>query len=302
MIEHVVETGGERLDKFLVQAHPDVSRGQIQRLIKSGAVTVNGKQVSPHFGLRPGDRVAGTVSGQQFDLSPAPSLAVPVVFENDDLLVVEKPAGLLVHPAPGVTGPTLVNWLLARVPAIASVGDDRTRPGIVHRLDADASGLLVVAKTAGAFEHLRAQFAGHSVDKEYLVLVNGRVARDEGAIDLAIGRTPRGKLAAGGAVRSGREAHTAFTVLERFARFTLLSVKTTTGRTNQIRVHLKTFGHSVAGDPVYRTRDVRRAHQPGRLFLHATRLGFLGPDHQYHEFTSELPADLAGFLEKLSHH
>jgi len=217
-----------------------------------------------------------------------------VIYEDDDLLVLCKPAGLVVHPSPGHTAHTLVNALLARCPDLASFGDTM-RPGIVHRLDRDTSGLMIVAKNSRAQQYLMNQFKVRSVTKGYLALVKGKLTPGEGIIDAPLGRDPsnRKRMAV---VTAGRQARTRFKVKEYLDGYTLLDITTKTGRTHQIRVHLSAIGYPVVGDAEYGVRSPYLKRQ----FLHAYRLGFRLIDGQYREFSCELPPDLKGFLASLS--
>lgn len=292
-----------RLDVFLTDQLGQ-PRSQVQRSIQGGRVTVNGRPAkSVHEWLRPNDVVgvaeAETLPAGEPARAPAPD--VPIVAEGDGYVVVCKPAGLAVHPAPGVSGPTLVDWLRQRYPEAPILRQDGERPGIVHRLDRDVSGCLVVALTPAAAEWLRQQFADRLVEKEYVALVNGRVEGESGEVTLPIGRSRSGRMAAH--VTPGeddRSASTTWEVLERFVNFTLLQLRPLTGRTHQLRVHCKALGHSIVGDPVYVTRDAR--HRPralGRPFLHARRLSFTAPDGQRVDASCGLPAELASYLSQL---
>ena len=244
--------------------------------------------------LKAGDRV-------RIDLPPAPQnhlIAEPIplniVYEDDDVIVVDKPAGLTAHPAPGHAGHTLANALLAHCPGLAGVGE-AMRPGIVHRLDKDTSGLTIVAKSSSAQQYLIGQFKARSVTRGYLVLVRGKVMPDRGVIEGPIGRDPsnRKRMAV---VADGKWARTEYSVKRYCGGYTLLEVTPETGRTHQIRVHLLSIGHPVVGDAVY---GVRSPHLR-RQFVHACRLGFRLPGAgDYREFTSELPADLKLALECL---
>ena len=298
------EAAGERLDAYLAKQVPTASRSRLQKLIKSGVVTLNDKKVTPHIALDEGDVIAypeDAVAPIDLRVLPNASVQFAVVYEDKDVVVVDKPTGLLVHPAAGEHD-TLVNGLLAKYPAIAKVGESPDRPGIVHRLDKDASGLLVVAKTKKAFENLKKQFQAHLILKEYVVMVAGEPPLDEGTIDLAIGRASfGGKMAArdrSQAKEDDRDATTHYYVEETMPGAALLRVRTETGRTHQIRVHLNALGCPVAGDPLYGTRNKAHLSAP-RLFLHCRRLGFDHPTTGKHiEFESALPADLQAYLTK----
>lgn len=298
---------GERLDAWLVRMNPRKSRTFFQKLIKDGRVTVGGKSAKPHTVLKAGDAV---------ELAESPKIAasrngrssisadLKIVDESLDFLVIEKPSGLLVHPAPSQKTATLVDLLLKHDPKIKKVGDSPERPGIVHRLDREASGLMVVARTQPAFEHLKKQFQEHAIKKEYLALVFGKVSKDAGTIEAAIGRKKgKGRMSARAKPLEGdREARSAYDVVERFPHATLVKIRTETGRMHQVRVHLKSIGHPLVGDALYASPKLRSSpslQKCPRLFLHAAALGFTGPDGQRRDYHSELPDDLHDFLEAL---
>jgi len=290
------EETNERLDRFVAAALPDLSRSYVQQLIESGQVRVDGFQRKSKFKLTPGQVVTVSVPPPVIDeLQPEP-IPLDVVYEDEDVIVLDKPAGLVVHPAPGHASGTLVNALLHHAPGL-SVGGG-ARPGIVHRLDKDTSGLMVVAKTDRARSSLVAQWETRTVRKRYLALVAGVVEPDEGTIDAPIGRDPqqRQRMAVG---HRGRAAVSHFTVRRRYADVTLLDVEIETGRTHQIRVHLAFIGHPVVGDPVYgRGRGDRLPAVP-RQFLHASQLGFELPSGRAVGFDSPLPQDLQAVLAAL---
>ncbi len=222
-----------------------------------------------------------------------------IIYEDKNILVIDKPAGLEVASQIEKDEPTLVDWLVKKYPAVAHVGPDPARPGIVHRLDKNASGLVVVAKNEPSFENLADQFKNRKVDKEYLTLVYGEVSQDEGTIEFPLARAKSGRFAAlplGS--EKGRMAITEYEVAERFRNFTLLKVKIKTGRTHQIRVHLFALGYPVVGDQLYSQK--KNKNQPlTRLFLHAAKLGFLGLDGERFDFESNLPEELADFISAL---
>jgi 23S rRNA pseudouridine1911/1915/1917 synthase len=290
-----VDVVERRLDHYLVRALPDLSRSQVQRLIRRGLVTLDGQAARARSSVKPGMRVTVRIpSAPSDDVLPQP-MALDVVYEDDDLLVVNKPAGLVVHPAYGHRAGTLVNALLARYPGLA-VGDEG-RPGIVHRLDRDTSGLIVVAKTEAALEHLRWQFKSRRVKKTYLVLVHGQPPTLEGIIEAPIGRDPRQRKRMA-VVAGGRPARTGFHLLEDLGDYSLLAVSLETGRTHQIRVHLAWLGVPVVSDRVYGRRRNRLGLS--RQFLHAWRLSFERPGGQGTiELEAPLPADLQQVLRAL---
>ena len=276
-----------RLDKYLSKEYPELSRSRLQKLIEQGFILVNGCEAKASQKLNVGDRIHVSLPPPEQGSLVAETIPVDVIYEDEDLLVIDKPAGLVVHPSPGHTAHTLVNALLARCPGLANFGD-AMRPGIVHRLDRDTSGLMIVAKNSAAQQHLINQFKARSVSKGYLVLVKGKLTPSQGIIDASVGRDPsnRKRMAV---ISGGRQARTRYKVKEYLGDYTLLEVVTETGRTHQIRVHLSAIGYPVIGDPVY---GVRSAYVK-RQFVHAYRLGFHLPSSgEYREFTCELPSDL----------
>ena len=289
-----VDDGDDRLDRFLARRCTDLSRSRLQRLIADGHVTVDRTAARPASRLRPGQVVAVTVP-ETIEERPTPQqLPLEIVYQDDDILVVDKRAGMTVHPAPGHPDGTLVNAVLALVPGLAGTGST-SRPGIVHRLDKDTSGLLVVAKTERVRARLARQLKERGFTKRYLVLVHGRVSRAEAVIEADIARDPRNRKRMA-VVVNGRRASTRYRVLTRYRRYSLLDVAPSTGRTHQIRVHFASLGHPLAGDATYGKRHPAL----GRQFLHACALGFHHPSTgEYVEFTSELPQELVAFLETL---
>ena len=285
------------MDKVVRDRVPDLSRTQGQRLIDQGQVTVNGQARKPAYRVEPGERVTVILPPEEPTpvLSPQP-IPLDVICEDAHLLVVNKPAGMVVHPAPGHPDGTLVNALLAHYPPIADVGP-RDRAGIVHRLDKDTSGTLVVAKSESVLEALQRQFRNREVEKTYLALVNGQVQPPEGVIEVPIGRDPtdRQRMAP---VPGGKYARTRYRVVHRFRRHTLLEAHPYTGRTHQIRVHLSWLGHPVVGDADYGSRRQRLLED--RHFLHASRLRFAHPVTEK-EITCQapLPPELDEVLRQL---
>ena len=292
--EIVVDVGGDRLDRFLAESRPELSRSRVQRLVRAGMVTVDGRAEKRSFRLSAGQRVAITVPDPEPSRLEPQAIPLEIVYDAPDLIVVSKPAGLTVHPAPGHPDRTLVNAVLALAPDVAKAGEP-PRPGIVHRLDKDTSGLIVVAKNERAHTDLSRQFKKRSVSKGYTVLVRGSPKPPEAMIDAPVGRHPvhRKRMAV---VSSGRSAVTAYTTVERLPGFTLLEARPSTGRTHQIRVHLASIGHPVAGDAIYGRRETGLERQ----FLHAGSLGFRLPSSgEEIELRADLPDDLQGFLQAL---
>lgn len=291
----VAENSGERLDRFVANHSPEFSRSYIQKLIADGWITLDGNQVKPSLKLKLGDRV--TITEPPPEPSPLTPEHIPldILYEDADLMVVNKPPGMTTHPAPGSRSGTLVNALLGISSELAE-GSDPERPGIVHRLDKDTSGLIVVAKNRKALENLSDQFKSRQVQKIYLALVKGHVRPEIGLIDAPIGRDHAHykKMAI---VASGRPAQTAFRVQRYFDNYTLLALKPQTGRTHQIRIHLKEVGYPVVGDTTYGQKSELIARQ----LLHAYKLTFRLPStSQQRTFTAPLPIDIMDALEKLT--
>jgi 23S rRNA pseudouridine1911/1915/1917 synthase len=290
---------GERLDGFLVRhgGEAERSRAEWQRLIGLEAVRLNGLPARPSQRVMPGDRVqiAGTPVAAPV-LPPEDDVPFRVVFEDPAMVVLDKPAGLVVHPAPGNERGTLVNGLLARFPELRDATGD-LRPGIVHRLDKDTSGLMVVGRTLEATTDLQRQMQARETEKRYLLLVRGNIPEEEGLIEAPIARDPRHRQRM--AVRAnGRPAHTRFFVRERFGDWTLVEALLLTGRTHQLRVHFASIGRPVAGDMTY--SGARPPAGLDRQFVHSHLLRLRSPhDGQEHTFQTDLPPDLAGPLERL---
>jgi 23S rRNA pseudouridine1911/1915/1917 synthase len=290
----VVDKSGVRLDKFVGERCPELSRTHAQKLIGDGCITVNGRVAKASLKLSLGDKVDIVIPPTP--LSPLSPEEIPlnIIYEDDDLLVVDKPAGLTVHPAPGHPGHTLLNAILSHYPHLIDISDS-LRPGIVHRLDKDTSGVMLVAKNRVAQANLVNQFRARSVVKAYLVLVKGKLTPESGIIEAAIGRDPRNRKRMA-VVSRGREARTEYRVVRYLGNYTLLEVTPETGRTHQIRVHLAAIGYPVVGDATY---GVKSPHL-SRQFLHACRLGFNLPSTgEYVEFTSALPPDLEQALKDI---
>jgi 23S rRNA pseudouridine1911/1915/1917 synthase len=286
---------GTRLDRYVADNLPDFSRSTVQTLIENGHILVDGQQRKPKFRMTPGETVTVEIPPPVDDEIQPDDIPLAVVYEDADVIVINKPAGMVVHPAPGHPRGTLANALVAHAPEIAVGGSHR--PGIVHRLDKDTSGLIVAAKNDKGRLSLVSQWAEQRVKKTYLALVAGVIEEDQATIDAPIGRDPkhRQRMAV---TRSGRPAVTHFNVVERFADVTLLKVTIETGRTHQIRVHLAFIGHPVIGDDVY-GRASDDFPELTRQFLHASELEFNLPGGDRVTFSSTLPADLESTLDAL---
>jgi 23S rRNA pseudouridine1911/1915/1917 synthase len=298
---------GERLDAFLASHIEGWSRARLQRLIEEADVLVNGLRVKASYKIHAGDEI-------EVELTPPPStlfspedITLDVVYEDDELIVVNKAAGMVVHPAAGASSGTLANALAFRFQRLSTLGG-MARPGIVHRLDKGTSGLMVVAKTELAHENLADQFRAREVFKSYVALVHGQVEKKTGQIDQPIARDPRNRTRMAVA-RGGRPALSIYRVRKRFERFTLLNVELKTGRTHQIRVHLAWLKHPVVGDEAYgggRDKTVSdhkvrsEIARIGRQFLHAEQLGFSHPrTGKELRFTAAIPTELQALLEAL---
>lgn len=308
LVFHTVESdAGLRLDAYLAARIEGWSRARLQRLIEAGDVLVAGTVAKPAYKLRANEAI-------EVDLAASPAaeflpeeIPLDIIYEDADLIVVNKPAGLVVHPAAGIASGTLANALAFHFQKLSARGG-AARPGIVHRLDKDTSGLLVVAKNEETHERLADQFRARQVFKSYVALVHGNVEKNSGTIDQPIARDPRNRTRMA-IVRGGRAATSTYRVRRRYNRFTLLDVEIKTGRTHQIRVHLASLKHPVVGDHVYgggrdnslRNPKLRQAiRKLGRQFLHAETLGLHHPrSGEPLRFSAPPPAELASFLRQL---
>lgn len=304
----------KRLDIFLSE-HAGLARTQAKKQVEQGRFTVNGKAVPAHYFLKEGDVVetsgAGTIKEKTrrglpasvaADTAMREARALPTVFtlqiikETPDWIVLYKPSGVLMHPDHETVSGTLIDAVIAHAPQTAKVGEDPARPGIVSRLDKDVSGLVVIAKTQAAFEHLKHQFAEHTVQKEYVALVHGEVPRDEGDLKFRIARsTSKARMAArpatGGNLSESQAAWTHYEVLRRFTGATLLRLNILSGRTHQIRAHVHAFGHPVIGDPLYKLKQTkRRMDDISRTMLQSVKLAFDDPASG-ERMTFEIPED-----------
>ena len=288
---------GSRLDAFLA-GQMEKTRSSVQKLIEEGNVRVNGSPAGKNTRLREGDRVEAVEPPPEvLDVTPQ-NIPLDIVYEDGDLLVVNKPKGMVVHPAPGNPDGTLVNALLYHCGGSLSGINGVIRPGIVHRIDKDTSGLLIVAKNDRAHQSLAEQIAAHSFTRIYNAVVYGNLKTEEGTISAPLGRHPADRKRMAVLSSGGREAVTHYRVLERFSGFTLVECRLETGRTHQIRVHMAHIGHPVAGDPVYGPKKcITELH--GQC-LHARVIGFVHPaTGEYLEFDSGLPPYFQQFLSKL---
>ena len=294
------QDAGRRLDHFLQQQLPQYSRSRLQEWIKTGRVRVNGHSSRASHLLREGDAIE-VEPAPQAPLAASPEeIPLEILYEDDDVVAINKPAGMVVHTGAGVRSGTLVNALLARFASLSKEGG-ADRPGIVHRLDRYTSGVLLIAKNDAAHRKLAQQFAARQVRKIYLALVHGVVKADHGRIEKPISRDPARRVRMTARLAQGRAAWSEYHVLRRFSRFTLLEVLIGTGRTHQIRVHLASIGHPVVGDRLYGA-PAPVAGQPalGRYFLHAAFIRFALPENgQSMEISAPLPTELEQWMQGL---
>lgn len=287
-----------RLDSYISKALNDVSRSYVQKLIEKGNVEVNNHIIlSKKFKINIYDEIQIKIpEPEKLNLEPE-DIKISIIYEDEDILIVNKPQGMVVHPAPGHYSGTLVNALLYHSKNLSSI-NGIIRPGIVHRIDKDTSGLLMVAKNNNAHNFLSAQLKDHSINRIYYALVHGNIKADSATIDTLIGRHPVNRFKRAALENSGKRAVTHFKVLERFSRYNLLELKLETGRTHQIRVHMSYLGHPLVGDPLYGIKK-ENFKLKGQM-LHAKILGFVHPTKgEYIEFNSELPDYFNSLLDKL---
>ncbi|GHN32201.1 ribosomal large subunit pseudouridine synthase D [Lactobacillus delbrueckii] len=283
--ELTAEESGQRLDKYLAGEMTDLSRSRIKELVQAGEVLVNGKKSKVSYKVQKGDLIQVTVLPLEPLKLEAENIPLDIVYEDEDIIVVNKPQGMVVHPAAGHPSHTLVNALLYHTRDLAD-SPEGFRPGIVHRIDKDTSGLLMVAKNAAARESLEKQLAAKSNKRQYLAIVHGNFAEEEGTIDAPIGRNPKDRKQMA-VVEKGKSAVTHFKVLEQYQGYSLVECQLETGRTHQIRVHMAYIGHPLAGDPLYGPRKTLPGYGQ---FLHAKTLGFEQPSTgEWLEFSVQPP-------------
>lgn len=296
----------ERLDKFLHGKYPERSRSKIQHWIENSGATVNGTVAAVHHWLKNGDviEIANTAEQVLPHRTPQEHAAPTMLYHDEEFAIIIKPAGMLTHPTDHDEKDTLAAWITEQFPDSIGIGDDPKRPGIVHRLDRDVSGLMLIALTKESYNYFKQLFSLHQIEKRYQCLVHGSINQTEGTITVPIDRDKkRGRMVAQSGKIAGKEAITLYTVLERFNIYTLLDVQIVTGRTHQIRAHLFSIGHSIVGDPLYRTKDIRKKkHQSfdsAIPLLFAYHLGFQDRHGQKHDFTVELPDYFTNVLQQL---
>ena len=290
------EDSGKRIDLYVSLLRDELSRSQVQKLISEGRVTVNSKSVKSNYRLKKDDIIDIEIPDPEPLEILAEDIKLDILYEDDDIIVINKPQGMVVHPAPGHYSGTVVNALLFHCKGSLSGINGMLRPGIVHRIDMNTSGIIVVSKSDAAHKSLAVQFAKHSISRKYKAIVVGNIKEDSITVDKPIGRNPkdRKKMAV---VAGGRRAVTHFKVMERFGRYTYVEAELETGRTHQIRVHMASIGHPLLGDSVYGSEK-----QPYKLtgqVLHAALLGFNHPKTgEYMEFESQVPEYFAKLLDR----
>lgn len=305
-----VADAGMRLDVYLSQRVVDFTRSQIKKLVQEGLILVNHLPSKPAGKLRKGDVITGSIpEPKRLDVL-AQDIPLDIIYEDPWIIVINKPAGMVIHPGAGINSGTLVNALLFHCEDLSQI-NGVIRPGIVHRLDKNTSGVMVAAKNAAAHHHLSAQFKARQVKKRYIALVHGEMRESEGIIDVPLGRHPKERKRISIHTRKGRRAITHWRVIGRLRGFSLLEVWPKTGRTHQIRAHLSSRGHPIVGDPEYRRgKWIERIKDPQiregiiplkRQALHSERLAFIHPrSGELVEFSASLPEDMAGIIQFLS--
>lgn len=292
------EDAKERLDKYLLK-HLDISRSQIKKIILDGQVTVNDQDTSVHHWLRSGDKIIYNAQEQKKETS---FLAVPkIIDQTDEFLIVEKPNGLLAHATDKGELNTLADWVMQEFPESIKIGDDPQRPSIVHRLDKEVSGLMVIPLTQDSFDNIKKQFQDRTIKKEYTALVHGKLINDQGEINTPLERDRKtGLMKVQSSKFTGKPALTIYEVTKKFINYTLVKVQIKTGRMHQIRAHFYSIGHSIVGDKLYQTKDLRKKKKvlEQRIFLHAHYLKFKDLGGNWREYNSQLPGILQDFLKK----
>jgi 23S rRNA pseudouridine1911/1915/1917 synthase len=301
----------QRLDVYLVLKLKNISRNQAQKIIRSGRALINEQTTTPHYFLKEGDMVKILEEKNKEENIASRELKLPlpeIIEDNKEYLIINKPSGLAAHGGSGGKIRTLADFLIAEYPDFKKIGEDPARPAIVHRLDKEVSGLMVIPKTQASFDNLKKQFQERKINKEYLGLVYGKISEESGIINFPIERSKNGRMAAlpkifkGEKTIFGRTAITEFKILKKFINFTFLKIKIKTGRTHQIRTHLLAYGHPLVGDNLYSTRMTKIKNKKlnlGRVFLVAAKLGFKNLAGEKKEYNTELPPELKKLLNKV---
>ncbi len=291
----------ERLDKFLQTQLKDISRSQIKKLILNGSVKVNDKEPTVHHWLKEGDNIEYTEK-KNTQIKETITVQPKIIEQNENYLIIDKPHNLLVHATDRGETNTLADWLVSKFPGIEKIGDDPLRPGIVHRLDKEVSGLMVIPLNQDYFDLIKKQFQDRTIKKEYLALVHGKLINNKGEINNPLERDKKtGLMKVQTVKKTGRTALTIYEIVKKYISYTLVKVQIKTGRTHQIRAHFYSIGHSLIGDKLYKTKDIRKKKKvlEQRIFLHAHYLAFKDHDEKLQEYHSELPSKLIAFLNTI---
>ncbi len=295
-----LEESNARIDKYLTEKIESLTRNHIQKLMQEGNVSVNGKVVKANYKLRVEDKITIQLPEPKVLSAKAEEIPLDIVFEDDSLLVVNKPQGMVVHPAHGNPEGTLVNALMAHCKGSLSQINGVIRPGIVHRIDKDTSGLLLIAKDNETHLSLAEQIKKHSVNRRYMAITVGTIKEEEGTVDAPIGRDPKDRKKMAIVYQNSKEAITHYKVVERFEGYTLIECKLETGRTHQIRVHMASLNKPILGDPVYGNKKNKGFPELEGQLLHACQIGFIHPKTgEYMEFSKEPPELFCKVLEKM---
>lgn len=302
------EDTGQRIDLFLkegVFVDPEITRGEVIRQIKAGQILVNGKVAKPSYRLREGDEIAIKIEKEKNEVIPNKKIKLEIIYQDENIVVVNKPAGLQVHPSDVEKENTLVNALIVKFPEIKNINDGSEdswmRPGIVHRLDKDTSGAIVVARNQKTFDELKRKFADREMEKNYVALVYGHLKKESGAVDAPIARSAsfkKQKIARGKMKGTARPAMTEYKLLKRYKDFDLVEAWPKTGRMHQIRVHFSSIGNPIVGDEKYKRKDLSIPVGVKRHFLHAQKLKFELFGKEY-SFSADLPEDFQDFLDTI---
>lgn len=293
----ISDSNNIRIDSYLSKKLKDMSRNSIQKLIAEGNIKVNNSIIKANYKIKQHDKIIVNIpEPEELDIV-AENIKISIIYEDNDIAIINKPQGMVVHPAPGHSSGTLVNGLLYHLNDLSSI-NGVMRPGIVHRLDKNTSGVMIVAKNDKAHNYLSECLKNHSIIRIYYALVDGNIKEDEGRIDAPLGRSDKDRKKRAVTYKNSKEAITNFWVLKRYGKYTLLKLKLETGRTHQIRVHMKYIGHPVVGDDVYGSKTNKFGLQ-GQL-LHSKTIGFIHPStKEYMEFDTDLPVYFQDVLKKL---
>lgn len=289
----------QRLDKFLTTDFKGFSRSAWQKMIKQGRVLVNDKKITPHHFIKTGDYISIEIAIDKYKFKKI-DIDVPIITATDDYLIIDKPAGLIVHPSTPSQETALTDIIVKKYPALKKVGENKSRPGIVHRLDKQASGVMVIASHNQMFLHLKKQFQNRQVKKIYLCLIHGQMPIDAGRLDFNIGRSKKtGLMVARPKSQTGKASLTEYEVIKKWQHYSYLKIILHTGRTHQIRLHLNASGHPILGENQHLPKKLKNRQKIDRLFLHSHLLGFYDLNNVWQEYISPLPQELQSIIDKL---